>query len=245
MGIVPEKNDVDISKLFTWGKEGVIFDVDNNEIMKFYIRLIGDADINQARVHALRKSAEIRKKLRETQSDEYLAYIPDFEVVSKEQLIGALLMLKAKEIGENVAKEVKVPFPSEPDSDATLEAQEAYQKELDDYPNKVNKEIEEKVRAQLEKEDLKIKGLDKEILFEEYKAYMVNDICEKTMYEDFKNSCVYYGTYKDSSCEERLFTSSVEVGSFPSEIKKQFVDAYSELEINTDFLKKLQGATQS
>jgi hypothetical protein len=245
MGIVPEKNDVDISKLFMWGKEGVVTDNNGNEVIKFYIRLIGDADINQARVHALRRSAEMRRLLKSNVSDERLAFIPEFDLVEKPNLVGAILMLKAKEIGDQVAREVTIPFPKEPSSEATLEEQEAYQKEVDEYPNKMNNAIQGKVKELLGEEEENLNKWDKQKLYDEYVAYLINDLCEKAMYDDFKNSCVYYGTFKDSTCEQRIFDSARGVASMPTEIKEQFIDAYSELELNTDFLKKLQGATQS
>jgi len=245
MGIVPEKNDVDISKLFTWGKEDVIKDNDGEEVIKFYIRLIGDADMNQARVHALRKSSELRRKLKDNTSDERLAYIPEMEVLEKKNLVTALLMLKAKEIGEEVGKQINVPFPKEPDSEATLEEQEAYQKAVDEYPDKRDDMIRDKVKERLEAEEKSLEKWDLQKLYDEYVAYIVNDLCEKAMYDDFKSSCVYYGTYKDSTCKERVFSSSLEVSALPTEIRQQFIDSYATLELNSDYLKKLQGATQS
>lgn len=56
-----ERNDVDIFRLFHWGKEVTIFDKYGNELTNVYMRLVGDAELNLARVFAIRRSAELRK----------------------------------------------------------------------------------------------------------------------------------------------------------------------------------------
>ena len=63
-----EKNDVDISKLFNWGKAFEIVGEDG-VVDVVYMRVLGDADINKARVFALRESAKLRRALRNPDSD--------------------------------------------------------------------------------------------------------------------------------------------------------------------------------
>jgi len=245
MGIVPEKNDVDISKLFSWGQDVKITDDNGVEIMGCYIRLIGDADINRARVYALRNSAELRRRLKDPFSDEHLAYIINKDDVEKPNLIQAFIGLRGKEEAEKFAKEINLPFPKEPTSDASLEDQEKYQLELDSYPNRVTAELEKKVRAVLEVEQERLKKKSKDELYTDYQILFINDICEKTMYEDFKLACVYYGTFKDSTCNTKLFSSLEDVSNLPTTIKDQFIEGYASLELSSDFLKKLGGATPS
>ncbi len=59
-----DRNDVNISILFNWGKEFILYDENRKELFKVYLRIIGDSDLNKAKVYALRKSAEMRKKLK-------------------------------------------------------------------------------------------------------------------------------------------------------------------------------------
>ena len=131
-----EKNDVDIAKLFYWSKESAIADSHGNILAKIWIRLVGDADLNIARVFALRKSAELRAKLKDPESDEHKAFIQDVSIVEKSNLIDTVVGLSLRGISRNAYKEINVPIPKEPDSDAPLEKQEKFQKEVDEYPKK-------------------------------------------------------------------------------------------------------------
>jgi hypothetical protein len=64
------------------------------------------------------------------------------------------------------------------------------------------------------------------------------------MLNKFKEMSVYLGTYKDSEFKERLFKDFEEFENLPNEIKTQFLDNYSVLEISGEDLKKLREATQ-
>ena len=146
--ISPEKNDIDIEVLFRWGKQVSIKDRQGNELFSCYVRLIGDADLNQARVFAMRKSAEFRKLLRNVNSEEREAFIVDYESVDEDKLVEIIIYMNTREITLKVINRVDIPFPKEPKDDATLEEQEKYQTEVDDWPKK--REI--KVKEEIEKE---------------------------------------------------------------------------------------------
>jgi len=145
-----DKNDVDISKLFRWGAKFNILDSRDQVIVEVYIRLVGDAELNRARVFALRKSAELRSKLREENSDERLAFIPPLEDLDKENLVETALLYMIRDITLDAIKDTRLPLPAEPDSDSSLEKQEKYQKEVDEYPTKKDSIIREKIEKTVE-----------------------------------------------------------------------------------------------
>ena len=128
-----ERNDVDISQLFMWGKE---FEIEGNagKKAKVFIRLIGDADLNRARVHALRSSADLRNKLKTKGSDERLAFLPEVGSVERDVLIESISIMNIRDFSQEAVKEVDIPYPIEPDSDAKLEKMEKYQAQVDAYP---------------------------------------------------------------------------------------------------------------
>lgn len=243
--ITPEKNDVNISKLFQWGKEFPITDEYGNELLHCHIRLVGDAELNRARVFALRKSAELRKKLKTEGTDERVGFIADQDTLDKENIIQFLLILKTKEVSVDIIKDTKVPFPKEPDSDASLEEQEKYQLAVDEYPEKRREIIQAEIEKHIAKEKESLDHMDMDSLYKMYVNYTINDLCEMEMYKYFKQMCVYFGTYKDPEFKEHLFSTYEEFENLQTFLKDQFIDNYSDLEMNMDGLKKLLGATPS
>ena len=91
--MIAEKSDVDISKLFHYGKKFDIQDRNGKKVLTVFIRIVGDADLNRARVYAIRRSAELRERLRSKESDESLAFIPPIESVEKNSLIETCLTI--------------------------------------------------------------------------------------------------------------------------------------------------------
>jgi hypothetical protein len=244
MAISPERNDVDISKLFNWGKKFEIFDRFGHKITDAYIRLIGDAEINRSRVFAIRKSSELRKSLKTEGTDERVAFISSVYEIEEQELIDVVVNLSIRRFAQEAAKEIKVPFPKEPRSDAALEKFEAYQAELDGYEEKRNAEL---TRVTLEKAEAYKITLQSTPITEIKKTYeklMIDTLCEQEMMKVYRQCCGFYGTFVDEEYKIRMFTEYDDFDNLPTEVKTQYLDNYDSLEINVDFLKKLQEATQ-
>jgi len=239
-----EKNDVDISKLFMWGKKFEITDMQDTVITTVYMRLLGDADLNRTRVYALRKSQELRKKLRDVNSEERLLYVMDKDETSKDQLISYIISFSMRDINNRAYKEVKIPRPKQPKSDAKLEKMEKYQQEIDDYPKKVGEAIGKFLNAEVTK--LK-KALDAESdasLYGMYVSLLIDEYCEQEAYRAYKDYELFLGCYKDEEYAERAWNTFEDYDNMPPEIKDQFKAAYQTLDVPTDDLKKLREATQ-
>lgn len=233
----PEKNDVNIQKLFNWKKEFKLALFDGTEVI-LYIKLIGDADLNRARVFALRKSAELRNKLRTKDSDERLAFIQPPETIDEEKLIEIVAMLTLREITQQAYKEIKVPFPKEPSSNATTEELEEYQKEVDEYPGKREKVVKEFITNKVEEKRNELKNLPKDKLYLVYEFVLINELCEQEVLKRFKEYCAYLGLFKNKEYKELLFDSFEEFDNLPKETKDLFIDTYDSIDIGMDELKK-------
>lgn len=237
--IHPERNDVKIEKLFAWGKQFTIYGLYNKEQLDVHIRLVGDSDLNKSRTFAIRKSADMRKKLKTEDTDERVAFISSvYEIESKEDLIELITSLKIKDFAQDAYKEVKVDFPKEPKSDAKLEEIEKHQTLVDAFDEvrstKINEYIFGKIseyRTQLEPKTIEQLKLD-------YEKLSINSICEQEMYKSFREHCVYSSCYRDEEYKIKLFESYDEFANLPSEVKEQFLDNYAMLEIDMDTLKK-------
>lgn len=236
-----EKNDVDISKLFAWGREVTIVDSIGEDLFTVFMRVVGDAEINQARVYALRKSAELRKKLKIKDSDERLAFIPELDEVETENIIELILNQSIKDLASKIVKEIQFPLPKELKSDTTLEEEEKYQKEVDEWPEKRELFISEKIQQRLEVEREKLKKQDKKELIKEFENILINNMCESEMIKSFTEMSAYFSVYKTDSYKERVFNSVEEFSNLPSNIKEQFIRNYESLDIRADDLKKLRG----
>lgn len=242
--ITIEKNDVDISKLFNWGSDFSLFDSMGSELTKVWMRLVGDAELNRARVFALRESAKLRKALKNEDSDERWAYIADIEILEFENLVETVLIYMTRDTTISAMKEIKVPLPKEPESDASLEAQEEYQNKVDAYPAERSKLIREYVETALGKERQRLLTMSKEAVYKEFVSLAINTICEEEMIKRFREMCVFFGTFKDSEYKNKFFNDFYDFDNLPTEIKTQLIEYYSALEINGEDLKKLQEAMQ-
>lgn len=233
-----EKNDVEISKLFSWSKESAIVDSSGKLLARIWIRLVGDADLNRSRVFALRKSAELRAKLKDPNSDEHMAFIQSLDTVEKSTLVDAIVSLSLRDMTRDAYREVIIPIPMEPDSDAPLEKQEKYQKEVDEYPKTREDAIRKYLKKRIDKLNKELTNLPDDELQKKYQLHMINELCEQESFKKFKEMCVYFSIYKDKNFKVRMFNSFDEFDNIAPEIKERLLNEYTSLELDTDTLKK-------
>lgn len=234
--ITPEVNDVDVEKLFNWSTTLEL--TIRNKKRKFYIRLAGDADIGRARVFALRKSNELRQKLRDESSDEFIAFVGPKGLFDRDSLVSAILLHRLKDISREAYRAVDIPFPKEPKEDSDLEAQEEYQKQVDEYGEKVKAFVSNYIEKRFEEEKAALESKTIDDLYDLYKDEQTRSLCEAEMLRVFKQMCVYLNTYYDKNFSKRVFKSYEEFDNLPQEIKEQFIQAYDDLDLDIELLKK-------
>ena len=238
---IVERNDVDISPLFSWSKEFVV--TSNGNETPVFMRLLGDADMNRSRVAALRKSAELRRKLRDVDSDERLAFIKDIEDIEVESLVAVITVFSMRTLSEKAQSKSKIRPPKPPKSDAKTSVHERYQAEIDSYPIRRQEEIKELLNKEVEAMKNSLSAESKDTLYVKYVNAMIDEICEQELLKEFKAQCCYYGTYADSDLSKRLFSSFEEFDNLQPGLKQQFITEYSSLELHGEDLKKLQQVT--
>lgn len=240
----PEKNDVDISKLFNWGRVFVLENSEGQEEALVYMRLLGDADVNRARVYALRKSAELRKELSDTNSDMRWATIKQMDAMEMDDIVNYILIFSMREIQNAALKQVDVPFPKPPKANATLAKLEKYQKEVDDYPEKRAAEVNKFMQKEVEKLKNFLSAEPKETLYKRYVNTLIDEFCEREALRAYTDMEVYLGCYRDDEYKERFFEDFESFDNLPEQQKTEFKTAFSKLNIGMDDLKKLREATQ-
>jgi len=239
-----DKNDVDISILFKWGTPVPIKDAFGTTIETVYVRLVGDAETNIARTYALRESAKLRNLLKTPDSDERVAYIPDWKNMRDSNLIELVIQFKLRDIVQRVTKELMMPLPVEPKSDATLEQHEKYQKEVDDYPTIREGKLKERLDEEVKKERKHLHSLPKGELALEAENAIIAELCERRMYDAFQAMVLTQATFRDQEYKIRYFKSAEEFENLISDFKDQLFTAYNSINISTENLKKLPEVMQ-
>jgi len=245
MAIDLEKNDVDISSLFKWRKEGIIRSTDGKEIARVWLRLVGDSEMNRARIFALRESAKLRAALRTEDTDEYQAFISEIKMQNRDTMMAAIKLFNMGKYGEEAKKNADIKFPADLTSDATLEEQEKYQKEIDEFPEIYGKAIDKQVHKILTREDKRFESMTEEDLQKEYTAEYVNYLCQNEMQSKFMNMCIYFATYRDKKFKKRVFETIEDYENAAQELKRQLLEIYNAIDMPVEKIKKLPEATPS
>lgn len=237
-----EHNDVDISALFHWSKAFEVMSKDA-VITVVFMRVLGDADINRARVYALRESAVLRRNLRDVNSDDRLAAIKDIEDLEKDDIANYVVLFSTRDISQKMWKDIKIPYPKQPKSDAPLEKLEKYQKEVDEFPEKREKAIREAIEKEITNLKKSLEQRSKEDLYKDYVRLLIDELCEQRVLIAFREYSAYLGCYKDDAFKERFFESFDDFQNLPAPQKVEFIQAYRELELGSEEIKKLREAT--
>ena len=216
-----EKNDVDLSKLFLWNREVEIKDDLDVVIKRVWMRLIGDADLNRARVASLRESSKIREALKNKNSDEHMAYVTPIKFTESENIIAGIKLLTISDYSDEARNSVISRFPVEPKSDASLEEQEKYQKSVDNFPETWGKEIEKEIRKIDKREIVRFAAMSEEDLKKEYITKLINYICASIMNSTFHSYSTYFGTYEDEKFRRRAFRSYDDYSNISPKLKEQ------------------------
>ncbi len=231
-----EKNDVDINMLFKWGTS-MDLSTPRGDIV-VWVKVLGDADVNRARIYALRMSAEMRKKMMDVESDERIALIPPLDTGNKSKVVEMLLTLRVKELADVANKNVKIKYPSDLKSTASLEAQEKHQKVVDDFPTYVAGLHRKALDKEVAKERKRLNRLSMEKLESLYTETLVEHVCETEMYKAFQDRSVWMACFQDENYILPLFSEFNDFLDLPTPVKSQLIDFYGTLSIDIDTLKK-------
>lgn len=250
MSDIVERSDVDISKIFGWGRVFEIEDPTTGEILStIYMKLLGDADLNRARVFALRKSAELRRKLKDQNSDEHVAWIKDINELETDDIINLIVLFSGRELSKRAVEKVRIPTPKPPKSKAGLEKMERFQKEVDEYPAKKQKAIADQIEIEINTLRTSLNGKSKEELYRQYVNILTDEFCEREAIIAFEDYQTFLGCYTDNTYKIRWFRDDKDEPDFEKfdnlepTVKAQFKDAYRSLDIDISELKKLRRAT--
>jgi len=230
----------DIAKLFRFKKKVNIVDSSGKILDTVYMRLVGDSDYTQARQMSLSASRQLRIKLRDKNTPEYIANFSDLDVLQKEEMVNAIVASEIPDYRDEWILQTGIEKLPELNIDnPTLEQQEEHQKAVEDYRKDRQKQLtdfmlkksEERRKELLEKPDEDIKN--------RYIMSTINARCIDAFTGVFRDYCVYKGTFKDDKYTQLAFDNFVEFQESAPQLRNQLLAAYTELEIGGEDLKNL------
>jgi len=226
-----------LSKLFRWHRKVDI--TEGNEILAtVYVRLVGDADFQEAKTVALRRSKELRIKLRDRDSEEYKSNFLDLDSLTKDELIMGISFGELPDYRDEALLQVPEKSPPELPDNPTLEQQEEYETKLEEIRNERTMFISDFIekRAEERREELgKIEDIDK--LREMYTHSVINMRCTEEFTRVFREYQVYKGTFNDAKFTQPAFDSFKEFEECAPQLKNQLLGAYVNLELTGEELK--------
>jgi hypothetical protein len=227
-----------LNKLFSWSNSLDLKNASGEVVMKVYQRLIGDMDLQKARMSALRYSREFRLKLRNHDSDEYIALIQPVEDLERDALITLLLVDSVDSVRQEIDRNYYFPEPKEPEEFASTEEHEEYTEKWNSWERDREKDYSTKLVQEMDALKAKLSELSTEELLTRAKTLRVDALCEQELKLRFLEMCVLFGTYIDPQFKKHLFDTYIDLGSQPDAVKSQLIDGYATLEMSTIRLKE-------
>jgi len=226
-----------LSKLFRWHKKVDITEGDN-VLATVYVRLVSDADFQEAKSVALRRSKELRIKLRDPNSEEHKSNFLDIDSLTRDELIMGISFGELPDYRDEALLQVPEKSPPELPDNPTLEQQEDYETKLEEIRNERAKFISDFIekRAEERRAELdKIEDINK--IREMYTRSVINMKCVEEFTRVFREYQVYKGTFNDAKFIQPAFDSYEEFEECAPQLKNQLLKAYVNLELTGEELK--------
>lgn len=241
-GFDPGILESDIEALFRVGSKFVL-EIPGKGAVEIFMRVPSEEDINNARVYALRESSETRRKVFEGGGEDLgidldMSILNDVQKLSKEDIVNLIIQNNMDRLISEARKNIQVPFPKEPDSDAGLEEWEQYQKQVDEWPDKFKEALKRELDAIIERERNALSKKDKDALVEMIRNSIINKFIEVVNLNRFLDYLLYRIVFKSEDMKERVFSGPEQVRDLPIIIRNQLKDFYELLVLDTGTLKK-------
>lgn len=223
-------NEALMAKLFRWKTS-----VDFNGV-SFYLRVVSDATVEDARKYALLNSRQMRRSLRNSNTDEYMIYLDQYDDFTKSELNAFIQIAASKETMREYLSNNPRPqldqLPDSPTQEQIEEYEAARQANQEEYIKTMQDSIEV-WRVDFEK------ALDtqtEDALRAMARKYRTDEVCENVFNAEFEAFIVASSVYGDDKYSRQLFTVT-EYKNLPTEVKDVLYNAYNNMNIAADDVK--------
>lgn len=231
--------------LFKWTHEVVLEDSFGEQVLKsdgtpwkVYQRVVGDAEIDMARQTALRHSATLRKRLRNSSDLDRMTIIPDYSILTVEQVIALIVLNELSDIRAEASRDLLFSYPEQPTGSDSLEEQEKYQELVDTYFERREAKLQEEVNKLIVIRREHLEQYNEERLRKVHEESAIQSACREEMISIFNEVVTYFGTYSDAEFTTKAFGSYNTFKNASSVLKSQLIQKYTELEVSGQQLKK-------
>lgn len=219
-----------MAKLFRWKTHVTIEGID------FYIRVVSDHVIDDARREALLAARKLRRDLRDVTSDDYLIYLDPLADLDTAELKNLVTVVAMREImrdylntnprpvitplGDNPSQEEQEEF------EAAKEAREGeYLAEMELYVANWRKDFESTLDKRTDEQLLRMA-----------RANRIDQVCEEKFSSVFEDHVVAASVYADDKYKTRMFTIE-QYKELPNEIREKLRDAYNNMSVSPEQIK--------
>jgi len=228
---VPQQsNEALMQKLFKWKRQ-----VEYNGVT-FYIRIVGDTVVEDARKFALLESRKMRKKMRDPNSDEYFMYLDLYNDYTDEELIATAQLAASRSVMEdyvrNNPKRTIDPLGDHP----TQEQIENYEAEKEERDEQYIKDMQDAVEQWRKEFENSLSKMPHDALVTLVQRYEIDARCNAVYTDYFETYIVSASIYKDPQYKERMFTVD-DYKELPTEVKSLLYNTYNTLNISAEDIK--------
>jgi hypothetical protein len=227
-----------IEELFRWTGTVEIKDNEGEVVETVYQRVVGDADIQRARLEALKASKLMRKALKNKESDEAIINLPLDDDYTKEELITLIIFSRYSIFRQQAEYRTQEKKIKEPKSDATLEEQENFIENVEQARADYELGVNEDIKKQIEKYEEELKAKTVEELFDIYLKEHSEIVCRLKMIEVFDEFATFFGSFADAKHKERRFEDIESFRDLAPRIKNILMENYKKLELGLSEVKK-------
>lgn len=222
--------EVLMNKLFKWRSSIEI------EGITFYVRVVGDQVIDDARKYALIGSRTLRKELRDPTTDNYLIYLDPLSDLTEEELRTLNTSIAMREIMRDylssTPRPIMGPLPTNPSQEQQEEYEAAKEQRENDYIQNMTEYVESwrtEFQAGLEKRD-------HEFLLRMARKNRTDQVCEELFSSMFEEYVVAQSVYSDDKYKNKTFTLE-QFKELPNEVRVKLRNAYNDITISPDQIK--------
>lgn len=225
-----------LSDLFKWEKE---VEIKNGEqvVGKAYIKIVGDVEYQEARRYALKRSRQIRAKMRDVTSDEYASNFADIDSFTQAELINGIIIGELPDYRDSVMLDIPIENDPELPDDPTLEDQEEYEAKLESMGKERTQKITDAMNKMGEDRRAELEKLPTDELKTLYITSVSNSRAMEEFSRVFREYQIYKGVYEDKKCTKPAFDSYEDFAGSSFQLKDQLTIAYTSLEISGEDLK--------
>lgn len=219
-----------MAKLFKWHKTIEISGT------KFYIRVVSDQVVDDARRTALLEARKLRRNVRDTSTDDYLLYIDPMNDFDDDQLRTFITSTSMREVMREYLNLTPRPIMDPLGDNPTQEEQEDWQAERESREAAYLAEMTTYVENWQKEFVTALATRERPVLFSMAQKLRTDQICEDKFTEIFEENVVAASIFSDDKYKSRMFTLG-QYQELPTEVRKQLRDAYNTMSIAPDDIK--------